>query len=287
VDIRGSLAHARMLAAVGVLPAGDLAAIEGGMETIRAEIERGDFPWSRELEDVHFNIERRLTSLCRGPRQEAAHRDARATTRSPPICGFGCASRSMRSSTGIEALRRAFIGLAESHAATIMPGYTHLQVAQPVTFGHHLLAYEAMFRARRRAIPRLPAARQQAAVGERGAGGHELPDRSRPCRSGARVRSALAPIRSMPCPIAISPVEFTAAAAVDDDPRVRFAEELAWWTNPRFAFVALADRFCTGSSIMPQKKNPDVAELARGKTGRVTGTSRRAAHDAEGPAARL
>ena len=176
----------------------------------------------------------------------------------------------MRSIDGIKALRRAFIGLAESHAATIMPGYTHLQVAQPVTFGHHLLAYEAMFardaerfRDCRRRVNRLP-------LGSAALAGTSFPiDRDRVAAElgfEALCTNSLDAVSDRDFA-----VEFTAAAALTMTHVSRFAEELAWWTNPRFAFVALADRFCTGSSIMPQKKNPDVAELARGKTGRVTG----------------
>jgi argininosuccinate lyase len=168
------------------------------------------------------------------------------------------------------ALRRAVIDLAAAHAATIMPGYTHLQVAQPVTFGHHLLAYEAMFArdaerlsdARRR-LNRLP-------LGSAALAGTSFPiDRQRVAAElgfEALCTNSLDAVSDRDFAI-----EFLAAAALTMTHVSRFAEELVWWTNPRFAFVALADRFCTGSSIMPQKKNPDVAELARGKTGRITG----------------
>jgi argininosuccinate lyase len=269
VDIRGSLAHARMLAAVGVLSAGDLAAIEGGMETIRAEVERGDFPWSRELEDVHFNIEKRLTSLV-GDAGKKLHTGRSRNDQVATDLRLWLRESIDGLIDGIKALRRAFIGLAESHAATIMPGYTHLQVAQPVTFGHHLLAYEAMFardaerfRDCRRRVNRLP-------LGSAALAGTSFPiDRDRVAAElgfEALCGNSLDAVSDRDFA-----VEFTAAAALTMTHVSRFAEELAWWANPRFAFVALADRFCTGSSIMPQKKNPDVAELARGKTGRVTG----------------
>ena len=269
VDIRGSLAHARMLAAVGVLSADDLAAIEGGMETIRAEVERGDFPWSRELEDVHFNIERRLTSLV-GDAGKKLHTGRSRNDQVATDLRLWLRESIDALIDGIKALRRAFIGLAESHAATIMPGYTHLQVAQPVTFGHHLLAYEAMFardaerlRDCRQRVNRLP-------LGSAALAGTSYPiDRERVATElgfEALCGNSLDAVSDRDFA-----VEFTAAAALTMTHVSRFAEELAWWTNPRFAFVALADRFCTGSSIMPQKKNPDVAELARGKTGRVTG----------------
>ena len=269
VDIRGSLAHARMLAAVGVLSADDLAAIEGGMETIRAEVERGDFPWSRELEDVHFNIERRLTSLV-GDAGKKLHTGRSRNDQVATDLRLWLRESIDALIDGLTALRRAFIGLAESHAATIMPGYTHLQVAQPVTFGHHLLAYEAMFardaerlRDCRQRVNRLP-------LGSAALAGTSFPiDRERVATElgfEALCGNSLDAVSDRDFA-----VEFTAAAALTMTHVSRFAEELAWWTNPRFAFVALADRFCTGSSIMPQKKNPDVAELARGKTGRVTG----------------
>src|SRR4030095_6318067 len=195
-------------------------------------------------------------------------RDARGTTRSRPTCACGCAKRSTRSSprrARVAALRRAFIDLAEAQAATIMPGYTHLQVAQPVTFGHHLLAYEAMFArdaerfadARKR-LNRLP-------LGSAPLAGTSFPiDRQRVADElgfEALCTNSLDAVSDRDFAI-----EFLAAAALTMTHVSRFAEELVWWTNPRFAFVTLADRFCTGSSIMPQKKNPDVAELARGKT---------------------
>ncbi len=269
VDVRGSLAHARMLAATGVLSADDLAAIERGMATIKDEIERGDFPWSPDLEDVHFNIEKRLTALVGDAgkrlhtgrsRNDQVATDLRLWLRDTIDVLIG----------ELASLRRAFIALAEAHAATIMPGYTHLQVAQPVTFGHHLLAYEAMF-ARdaerlsdcRHRVNRLP-------LGSAALAGTSYPiDRE---RVAAELGFEGLCTNSLD---AVSDrdfaVEFTAAAALTMNHVSRLAEELCWWTNPRFAFVTLADRFCTGSSIMPQKKNPDVAELARGKTGRVHG----------------
>jgi argininosuccinate lyase len=268
-DIAGSLAHARMLAAVGVLAQGDLAAIERGMDVIRGEIARGEFPWSQDFEDVHFNIEKRLTTLIGDAgkrlhtgrsRNDQVATDLRLWLRGA-IDGLVAA---------LAALRSAFIALAERHADTIMPGYTHLQVAQPVTFGHHALAYEAMFardaerlRDCRRRVNRLP-------LGSAALAGTGFPiDRAQVARElgfEALCANSLDAVSDRDFA-----VEFAAAAAVTMVHVSRFAEEICWWTNPRFAFVTLADRFCTGSSIMPQKKNPDVAELARGKTGRVHG----------------
>jgi argininosuccinate lyase len=268
-DIAGSLAHARMLAAVGVLAADDLAAIERGMETIRGEIARGEFSWSRDLEDVHFNVEKRLTALV-GDAGKRLHTGRSRNDQVATDLRLWLRAEIDGLVARIGALRRGFIDLAEQHAATIMPGYTHLQVAQPVTFGHHLLAYEAMFardaerlRDCRRRVNRLP-------LGSAALAGTSFPiDRAMVAKElgfEALCGNSLDAVSDRDFA-----VEFTAAAAVAMTHVSRFAEELVWWTNPCFAFVSLADRFCTGSSIMPQKKNPDVAELARGKTGRVNG----------------
>jgi len=268
-DIQGSRAHARMLAATGVLSAADLAAIERGLDAIDGEIARGEFPWSADLEDVHFNIEKRLTALV-GDAGKRLHTGRSRNDQVATDLRLWLRSETDALVASLAALRRAFIELAEAHADTIMPGYTHLQVAQPVTFGHHLLAYEAMFArdaerfadARKR-LNRLP-------LGSAALAGTSFPiDRQRVATElgfEALCTNSLDAVSDRDFAI-----EFLAAAALAMTHVSRFAEELVWWTNPRFAFVTLADRFCTGSSIMPQKKNPDVAELARGKTGRVTG----------------
>jgi argininosuccinate lyase len=268
-DIAGSLAHARMLAAVGVLSAADLAAIERGLTEITAEIGRGTFPWSSDFEDVHLNIERRLTALIGDAgkrlhtgrsRNDQVATDLRLYVRAA-IDDIG---------TALVALRSALLDLAEPHAATIMPGFTHLQVAQPVTFGHHLLAYEAML-ARdaerlidcRRRVNRLP-------LGSAALAGTSFPiDRDQVARElgfEGLCTNSLDAVSDRDFAI-----EFAADGALLMMHLSRFAEELVLWSSPRFAFVRLADRFCTGSSIMPQKKNPDVPELVRGKTGRVYG----------------
>ena len=269
VDIRGSLAHARMLAGTGVLSAEDLAAIEQGLATIKGEVDSGEFNWSSDLEDVHFNIEKRLTALI-GDAGKRLHTGRSRNDQVATDLRLWLREATDMLVASLGALRHAFIDLAEVHAATIMPGYTHLQVAQPVTFGHHLLAYEAMF-ARdterfadsRRRLNRLP-------LGSAALAGTSFPiDRQRVAAElgfEALCTNSLDAVSDRDFAI-----EFLASAALTMTHVSRFAEELVWWTNPRFAFVTLADRFCTGSSIMPQKKNPDVAELARGKTGRVTG----------------
>ncbi len=269
VDIEASLAHARMLAACGVIARGDLADIERGMQAVRAEIESGAFSWSLEAEDVHTNIERRLTELVgdAGKRLHTARSrndqvatDVRLWLRAEIDAIDGALGR----------LQDALLAQAERHAALVMPGFTHLQVAQPVTFGHHLMAYVEMLerdRARfaecRRRVNVLP-------LGAAALAGTTFPiDRARVAKElGFEAVAA----NSMD---AVSDrdfaVEFCAHAALAMAHLSRLAEEIVLWMSPRFGFVRLPDRFCTGSSIMPQKKNPDVPELVRGKSARVLG----------------
>ena len=268
-DIAGSLAHARMLAATGVLTAQDLADIERGMAAIRAEIAAGTFAWSVDLEDVHLNIERRLTALV-GDAGKRLHTGRSRNDQVATDVRLWLRGEIDALQRELAALRRALIDLAEAHADTIMPGFTHLQVAQPVTFGHHLLAYEAML-ARdsermadcRRRVNRLP-------LGAAALAGTSFPiDRERVARElgfDGIAANSLDAVADRDFAI-----EFEAAAALVMVHLSRFAEELVLWSSPRFGFIRLADRFCTGSSIMPQKKNPDVPELVRGKSGRVIG----------------
>ena len=268
-DIEGSLAHADMLHAVGLIPLSDLDAIRGGMATIRAEIERGAFSWSIDLEDVHLNIEKRLTDLV----GDAGKRLHTARSRNDQVATdirLWLRATIDDLSSLLAALQTALVDLAEAHADTIMPGFTHLQVAQPVTFGHHLMAYVEMF-ARdaermadcRRRVNRLP-------LGAAALAGTSYPiDRERVARTlgfDGVCGNSLDAVSDRDFAI-----EFCAAAAIAMTHVSRLSEELVIWMSPRVGFVDLADRFCTGSSIMPQKKNPDVPELARGKTGRVVG----------------
>jgi argininosuccinate lyase len=269
VDIDGSLAHARMLAACSIIAAGDLADIERGMATIRGEIARGEFAFTDDLEDVHLAIEKRLTALV----GDAGKRLHTARSRNDQVATdvrLWLRAAIDALAAQLRALRHAFADLALRHAAEIMPGFTHLQVAQPITFGHHLLAYEAMF-ARdsermadcRRRINRLP-------LGSAALAGTSYPiDRRRVARElgfDDIAGNSLDAVSDRDFAI-----EFASAATLVMVHLSRFAEELVLWANPRFGFVTLADRFCTGSSIMPQKKNPDVAELVRGKSARVAG----------------
>ncbi len=269
VDIAGSLAHARMLAATGIIPARDLGDIERGLSQIGAEIARGEFAWSRDFEDVHLNIEKRLTDLV-GDAGKRLHTGRSRNDQVATDLRLWLRGEIDTLSAQLAALRGALIDLAERHASTIMPGFTHMQVAQPVTFGHHLMAYDAMF-ARdgerlsdcRRRVNRLP-------LGSAALAGTSYPI--------AREQVAKELGFDGLCPNSLDAVsdrdfaiEFEAAAALVMVHLSRLCEELVLWSSPRFAFVRLADRFCTGSSIMPQKKNPDVPELVRGKTARVVG----------------
>ena len=268
-DVRASLAHARMLRTAGILSAADLRAIERGLSRISREIESGRFRWSLDAEDVHLNIERRLIGLV----GEAGKRLHTARSRNDQVAtDLRLWLRDAIDEIGdlLRSVQRRLLDQAEKHAATLMPGFTHLQVAQPVTFGHHLLAYFEMLerdRSRladcRRRVNHLP-------LGAAALAGTSFPiDRARVARElGFEAVSANSLDAVSDRDFAI---EFCACAALAMVHLSRLSEELILWANPRFGFVALPDRFCTGSSIMPQKKNPDVPELARGKTGRVAG----------------
>ncbi len=268
-DIQGSLAHAEMLAAQGIISQQDRSEIERGMAQIRGEIEAGKFEWLLDLEDVHLNIEKRLTELVGDAgkrlhtgrsRNDQVATDIRLYVRAAIDDVVGM----------LATLRGALVDLAERHADTILPGFTHLQVAQPITFGHHMMAYvemfgrdaERMLDARRR-VNRLP-------LGAAALAGTTFPiDRLRVAKTlGFEdvCHNSLDAVSDRDFAI-----EFTAAAALLMMHVSRMSEELILWMSPRVGFIDIADRFCTGSSIMPQKKNPDVPELARGKTGRVYG----------------
>ena len=269
VDIRGSLAHAAMLAATGILSESDLASIQRGFTTIREEITTGRFAWSLDLEDVHLNIEKRLTELV----GDAGKRLHTARSRNDQVATD--IRLWLRDATDeilalLRALQEALLALAEQHADTIMPGFTHLQVAQPVTFGHHLLAYVEMLSRdagrladTRCRINRLP-------LGAAALAGTTFPiDREQVARTlgfEGVCENSLDAVSDRDFAI-----EFCADASLLIMHLSRFSEELVNWMSPRVGFIDLSDRYCTGSSIMPQKKNPDVPELVRGKTGRVYG----------------
>ena len=268
-DVRGSLAHARMLAACAVISRRDLAAIESGMRTILAEVRGGKFKWSLANEDVHLNIERRLTALA----GDAGKRLHTARSRNDQVATdvrLWLRDAIDALNAQLVALQTSLLDQAERHADTVMPGFTHLQVAQPVTFGHHLMAYFEMFardRERladcRKRVNRLP-------LGAAALAGTSYPiDRDMVAKDlgfDGVCANSLDAVSDRDFAI-----EFCACAALVMTHISRLSEELVLWMSPRYGFIRLPDRFCTGSSIMPQKKNPDVPELARGKTGRVTG----------------
>jgi argininosuccinate lyase len=269
-DIEGSLAHAAMLAQVGVISAADLQAIESGLERIRGEIARGEFVWRLELEDVHLNIEARLTELA-GDAGKRLHTGRSRNDQVATDMRLYLRGEIDHILAQLHRLQRALVELAGAHTRTIMPGFTHLQVAQPVVLGHHLLAYVEMLE---RDAERMGETR--ARVNRLPLGAAALAGTSYPIdRAAVALRLGFDGIcrNSMD---AVSDrdfaVEFCAAAALAMVHLSRFAEELILWANPRFGFIGLPDRFTTGSSIMPQKRNPDVPELARGKTGRVVGS---------------
>ncbi len=268
-DIDGSLAHARMLAACNIVGKEDLAAIENGLTQIRGEIRAGAFEWSLDAEDVHLNIETRLTAFV----GDAGKRLHTARSRNDQVATD--VRLYLRASIDniielLQSVQRALIELASQHTGTIMPGFTHMQVAQPVSYAHHLMAYFEML-ARdaqrmvdcRKRVNRLP-------LGSAALAGTSFPiNRQMVAKElgfDGVCENSLDAVSDRDFAI-----EFCSAAALTMTHLSRFCEELIIWMNPRFAFVDLADRFCTGSSIMPQKKNPDVPELIRGKTGRVNG----------------
>jgi argininosuccinate lyase len=269
-DIQGSLAHAAMLAEQGIIGREDAAAIAKGLETIRAEIDAGDFVFSAALEDIHMNVESRLKELI----GEAAGRLHTARSRNDQVAtDFRLWVR--RACDEIQAELRDLIGAlidrAEEHAATLMPGYTHLQPAQPTTFGHHLLAYVEMFG---RDLGRLADCRKR--LNECPLGAAALAGTSFPID-----RHATAKALGFDRPTANSldsvsdrdfALEYLAALSIIATHLSRFAEEIVLWTSDGFRFVTLSDAFTTGSSIMPQKRNPDAAELVRAKAGHVVGT---------------
>jgi argininosuccinate lyase len=268
-DIRGSLAHAKMLARQGIIPQDDLAAIERGMAQVAAEIEAGRFDWNLDDEDVHLNIEKRLTALV-GDAGKRLHTGRSRNDQVATDIRLWLRD-TMDTIDGLLAdLMRALLDVAESHADTPLPGFTHLQVAQPVTFGHHLLAYVEMFSRDRTRFADCRQRMNRLPLGAAALAGTTYPiDREFVARElgfDGVCENSLDAVSDRDFAI-----EFCAAASLTMVHVSRFSEELILWMSPRVGFIDLADRFCTGSSIMPQKKNPDVPELARGKTGRVFG----------------
>ncbi|SHJ10072.1 argininosuccinate lyase [Aureimonas altamirensis DSM 21988] len=268
-DIAGSMAHAAMLAENGIISAEDAAAIHKGLTEIRAEIEEGRFSFSREREDIHMNIEARLAELI-GPAAGRLH-TARSRNDQVAVDFRLYVKRALQElEAGLSAYMGALLARAQEHAATVMPGFTHLQAAQPVTFGHHCLAYVEMAGRDRSRVRDALRRMDESPLGAAALAGTGFPiDRHRTAQDlGFRepTRNSLDSVSDRDFAI-----EFLALAAMTAMHLSRLAEEIVIWSTPQFDFVRLSDAFSTGSSIMPQKKNPDAAELVRAKNGRING----------------
>ena len=268
-DIAGSLAHLAMLETTGIVSSADAAAIADGLATIRGEIERGEFAFDRALEDIHMNIEARLAALI-GP---AAGRLHTARSRNDQVAvDFRMWVRDTvdQLAAQIAGLQKALAEKALGNAGDVMPGFTHLQSAQPVTFGHHLLAYVEMLARDRGRFEDARKRMNECPLGAAALAGTSFPiDREMTAKALGFDRPTGNSLDS------VSDRDFAleslAAAAICATHLSRFAEEIVLWATPQFGFAALSDKFSTGSSIMPQKRNPDAAELVRGKAGRVIG----------------
>jgi argininosuccinate lyase len=266
-DLAGSRAHAAMLRKAGVISSEDEAAIQGGLATIAAEIEAGSFPFRDEFEDIHMNVEARLRELI-GP---AAGRLHTARSRNDQVAlDFRMWVRETcdRTVGQIEALQRALLAKAEAHADAVMPGFTHLQPAQPVTFGHHLMAYVEMFGRDAGRFADARARMNESPLGAAALAGSPFPiDRQMTAQALGFERPTANSLDSVAD--RDFALESLAAASICAMHLSRLAEEIVIWMTPQFGFVKLSDAFTTGSSIMPQKKNPDAAELVRAKAGRL------------------
>ncbi len=268
-DIQGSLAHARILTRQNILSADDLVAIERGLGEILAEIRAGHFEWKLELEDVHLNIERALTERV-GDAGKRLHTGRSRNDQVATDVRLYLRHGLDRIQHALHACRSALLDLAERTAEVAMPGHTHLQVAQPVTFGHHMMAYFEMLSRDAGRLEDCRARMNRLPLGAAALAGTGYPiDREWVARElgfDGVCENSLDAVSDRDFAI-----EFCACASLVMTHFSRLAEELILWMNPRFGFIDVPDRFCTGSSIMPQKKNPDVPELMRGKTGRVHG----------------
>ncbi len=268
-DIRGSLAHAEMLAESGIISKKDQREIARGLNTILSEIESGKFEFSTRLEDIHMNVEARLAELI-GP---AAGRLHTARSRNDQVAvdfRLWVKEELLRVAEALKALIGVFLERAEEHAATVMPGFTHLQTAQPVTFGHHCMAYVEMFGRDLSRVRDAVLRMDESPLGAAALAGTGFPiDR----HATAAALGFRGPTRNSIDSVSDRDfaLEFLSVAAIAATHLSRLAEEIVVWSTPQFGFVRLSDSFSTGSSIMPQKKNPDAAELVRAKTGRVNG----------------
>jgi argininosuccinate lyase len=268
-DLAGSRAHAAMLAVQGIIPKADAEAIRNGLDQIEKEIRDGKFVFKRELEDIHFNIESRLTEII-GPAGGRLHtarsRNDQVVTDFRLWVRQACA----RAEEGLKGLQRALLEQAAKHGATIMPGFTHMQPAQPITFGHHCLAYIEMFGRDTGRFADAGKRLNESPLGAAALAGTSFPiDREMTAKTLGFAR----PMRNSLDAVSARDfaLEYLAAASIAAVHLSRLAGEIVQWSTPAFGFVKLSDAFTTGSSIMPQKRNPDAAELIRGKTGRVLG----------------
>jgi argininosuccinate lyase len=268
-DLAGSRAHCRMLASEGIISKEDSLAILDGLTAVETEISGGTFVFKRELEDIHLNIESRLAELI-GPVAGRLHTARSRNDQVVTDFRLWVRAACERADAGLKALQLALLGQAEKHADTIMPGFTHMQVAQPVTFGHHMLAYVEMFGRDRGRFEDAKKRMNESPLGAAALAGTSFPiDRD----ATAKMLGFARPMRNSMDAISARDfaLEYLAASTVAAVHLSRLAGELVQWSTPAFGFVKLSDAFTTGSSIMPQKRNPDAAELVRGKTGRVLG----------------
>ena len=268
-DIEGSIAHATMLSEVDVLTNSDLKEILNGLKQIKSEITSGKFNWSTDLEDVHMNIESRLTEICGEPGKKLHTGRSRNDQVATDIRLY-LRDHVLLIGQELDKLLNALLDLAEQEVNTIIPGFTHLQAAQPITFGHHLLAYFEMFKRDRERLQESFKRINTMPLGSAALAGTSYPinrERTAELLGFERIsQNSLDAVSDRDFAI-----EFASNASLIMMHLSRFSEELILWSSAQFDFISLPDSFCTGSSIMPQKKNPDVPELVRGKTGRVTG----------------
>lgn len=268
-DIQGSIAHATMLAAQGIISEQELEAIVQGLSQIHQRISQGDFTWSIELEDVHMNVEAALTEAI-GSAGKKLHTGRSRNDQVATDIRLWLRDELVKINHALLRLQEALLVLAEQEAETVMPGFTHLQTAQPVTFGHHMMAWFEMLQRDRERFSDCKKRVNVMPLGAAALAGTTYPiDRQHTARLLGFDRPAENSLD------AVSDrdfaIEFTAAASILMMHLSRFSEELILWSSAQFGFIELSDSFCTGSSIMPQKKNPDVPELIRGKTGRIFG----------------
>ena len=268
-DIAGSLAHAEMLVARGILTAKDGAAIKRGLKQVQGEIESGRFKFSTKLEDIHFNVEARLTDLI-GPAGGRLHTGRSRNDQIALDVRLWVRDTIDKIEAMLRDLQEALIKRADQYSATIMPGFTHLQTAQPITFGHHLLAYVEMFGRDRSRFADCRARLNESPLGAAALAGTPHPiDRHRTAKAlgfDGPMANSLDAVSDRDYVI-----EFIAAASTTGVHLSRLAEEIVIWCSAPFRFISLSDAFTTGSSIMPQKRNPDAAELTRAKVGRIMG----------------